>query len=76
MQYCVTLSSVFFFVGLVLCGFLISMIHGHGFLTGYMVGMITRVTATSAIYQKVMYLTMSRLFSISMGYCDTYFRIV
>ena len=34
-------------------GFGVTVIHGHGFLLGMKLGMICRITCTTAIYQKV-----------------------
>lgn len=39
--------------GLVGMAFVITLLHGHGFLIGQKVGMICRVMCTNAIYQKV-----------------------
>ena len=33
--------------------FVVSLLHGHGFLAGQKAGMIARVMCTTAIYQKV-----------------------
>ena len=33
--------------------FVITLLHGHGFLIGQKVGMMSRVMCTNAIYQKV-----------------------
>lgn len=41
------------FVGLVLMALMIMVVHGHAFLLGQKIGMMARVIATSAIYQKV-----------------------
>lgn len=40
---------------MVLLGFVILMMHGHAFLTAFKIGMLSRITLTAAIYQKVMY---------------------
>ena len=40
-------------LGLVGMAFVITLLHGHGFLIGQKVGMICRVMCTNAIYQKV-----------------------
>ena len=40
-------------LGLVLLGFVISLVHAHGFLLGQVIGMLARITMSSAIYNKV-----------------------
>ena len=43
----------FYHQGMVLLGFVTTMMHGHAFLTAYKIGMHSRITLTAAIYQKV-----------------------
>ena len=46
-------GTVMTLVGLVLMALMVVMLHGHGFFLGHKSGMLSRVIATSAIYQKV-----------------------
>lgn len=39
-------------IGLVLLAFVVIFLHAHGFLVGQMIGMLTRIMMTSAIYNK------------------------
>ena len=53
-------------LGLVILGFMISFLHAHGFLIGQVIGMLTRIMMTSAIYNKV-----SFKFSVNDAVLDT-----
>ena len=46
-------SHLLFSLGLVLLALLIVVIHGRAFVIGKQMGMLARIAATAAIYQKV-----------------------
>jgi ATP-binding cassette subfamily C (CFTR/MRP) protein 4 len=54
--------------GLVAMAFVITLLHGHGFLVGQKVGMISRVMCTNAIYQKILKLSQVTLGKVSTGH--------
>ena len=49
-------------------GFVIVIVHGHAFLAGYKIGMLSRITLTAAIYQKVMNYKLNSNMDQSMGF--------
>jgi ATP-binding cassette subfamily C (CFTR/MRP) protein 4 len=54
--------------GLVAMAFVITLLHGHGFLIGQKVGMMSRVMCTNAIYQKILKLSQVTLGKVSTGH--------
>ena len=46
-------KDCYFPLGLVLLALLVVVVHGHAFLIGKNMGMLARIAATAAIYQKV-----------------------
>lgn len=57
-----------FYAGIVLASFAVMLLHGHTFLIGYKIGMISRIIMTGAVYQKVLSLNQVMVGQISIGH--------